>query len=111
MRSERRDLDLSVAWLGVTVMRRLNREFTGRDRVTDVLAFELRGPECAVGDVYICPAVARREAAQRRVPLRTELIRLLVHGVLHVLGYEHPDESREASAMWQRQERYVRRFA
>jgi probable rRNA maturation factor len=61
-----------------------------------------------VGDVYVCPWIARREAQARGIPLRQELIRLVVHGTLHALGREHPEgPERERSAMWRRQERYV----
>jgi probable rRNA maturation factor len=77
----------------------MNVEHKGRD--TD-------GAGRAVGDVYICPWVAAREAKARGVPLREELIRLLVHGTLHTLGRTHPeDDGRTRSAMWRRQERYV----
>jgi probable rRNA maturation factor len=62
--------------------------------------------------VYICPWVARREARARGVPLREELIRLVVHGTLHALGREHPKGHRRTrSAMWRRQERYVEALA
>jgi len=65
-----------------------------------------------VGDIYIAPAVASRNAKSRRRPVREELVRLLVHGTLHVLGYEHPeDDAREGSAMWRRQELLVNRLA
>jgi probable rRNA maturation factor len=99
-------------------MRRLNRRVTGRRRVTDVLAFALPQPDGrVVGDVYICPAAAQRwvnnggrgTGDERRV--EEELIRLAVHGTLHVLGYDHPAGARRTrSRMWRRQERYVRRL-
>jgi probable rRNA maturation factor len=61
-----------------------------------------------VGDVYVCAWVAEREARSRGIPVREELIRLVVHGTLHVLGLDHPeDERRSRSPMWRRQERYV----
>ncbi|MCU0256602.1 MAG: rRNA maturation RNase YbeY, partial [Vicinamibacterales bacterium] len=64
------------------------------------------------GDVYVCRAVAEGEARRRGLPLRQELVRLLVHGTLHVLGWDHPDDdSRLRSPMWRRQERYVARLA
>jgi probable rRNA maturation factor len=74
-----------------------------------VLAFAMTdGAGRAVGDVYICAWVAAREAKARGVPLREELIRLVVHGTLHALGRTHPEGSaRTRSAMWRRQERYV----
>ncbi|HEU4830206.1 MAG TPA: rRNA maturation RNase YbeY [Gemmatimonadales bacterium] len=109
---ERRRASVSVTFLGRDGMRRLNREYKQHDRPTDVLAFALRGPDGIVGDVYLCPWVARREAAARGVPLRQELIRLVIHGTLHVLGHDHPENGRrERSPMWRRQERYVEALA
>lgn len=105
---------VELALLGPTAMRRLNRRATGRRGLTDVIAFTLPQPDGAMlGDVYICPAAARAFVmggpADGR--LREELVRLVVHGTLHVLGYDHPDgPGRTRSAMWQRQERYVRRL-
>lgn len=109
LRGERREAAVSVTFLGKLAMRRLNARHKGRDEPTDVIAFTLRGPDGAtVGDVYVCPWIARREAKARAIPLRQELIRLVVHGTLHVLGYDHPaGTGREASGMWRRQERYV----
>lgn len=109
---ERADAQVSVTFLGREAMRRMNAEYKGYDRPTDVIAFPLAGPDgLVVGDVYVCPWVARREAAARRVPARQELVRLVVHGTLHALGWEHPeDESRTRSPMWRRQERYVERL-
>ena len=109
LEGERRDALISVTFLGREAMRRLNAEHKGRDAPTDVLAFALTdGAGGAVGDVYVCPWVAAREAKARGVPLREELIRLLVHGTLHALGRTHPEgEGRTRSPMWRRQERYV----
>ena len=105
---ERRTARISVTFVGRDGMRRLNRAYKHHDRPTDVLAFALSGPGGIVGDVYVCPWVARREATARRVPFRQELVRLVVHGTLHVLGYDHPENvRRERSPMWRRQERYV----
>ena len=94
-------------------MQRLNAAHKGHDRPTDVLTFPLGGPKGQViGDVYICPWVARREARGRGIPLKEELIRLVVHGTLHALGREHPEgPDRTRSAMWRRQERYVEALA
>ena len=113
LRAERREALISITFLGRESMRRLNAEHKGRDCPTDVLAFPLIGPtDLPVGDVYICPWVARQEARVRRIPLRQELIRLVVHGTLHALGREHPEgAARNRSAMWRRQERYVEALA
>jgi probable rRNA maturation factor len=112
LRAERRDADVSITFLGAITMRRLNGEFLGHDQPTDVISFGLAGPDGRLaGDVYLCRAVAARNARRHGVPLRQELVRLVIHGTLHVLGYEHPDgDHRTRSPMWQRQERYVKRF-
>lgn len=111
--AERSDADLSITFLGPETMRRLNRRYKGHDEPTDVIAFTLDTPDHrTVGDVYLCAAVAARQARRHGVSRRQELIRLIVHGVLHVLGHDHPDgEARLRSAMWRRQERYVERLA
>jgi probable rRNA maturation factor len=109
LEGERRPALVSVTFLGRDAMRRLNAAHKGRDRPTDVLAFALTdGAGRTVGDVYICPWVAAREAKARGLPLREELIRLVIHGTLHALGCTHPEgAARTRSAMWRRQERYV----
>jgi probable rRNA maturation factor len=110
--SERSDADVSITFLGPATMRRLNRRYNGREEPTDVIAFTLETADHrTVGDVYLCQAVAARQARRHGVSRRQELIRLVVHGVLHVLGHDHPEgDGRVRSAMWRRQERYVERF-
>jgi probable rRNA maturation factor len=99
---------LSITFVGATRIRALHRQHVGRDRVTDVIAFTLGD---AVGDVYVCVRVAAAHAARHGVTLREELRRLVIHGVLHALGREHPaGEERYTSPMWRRQERYLARF-
>jgi probable rRNA maturation factor len=110
---ERRRAFISITFIGRDAMRRLNAAHKGRASPTDVLAFALRGPDGRpVGDVYVCPWVAAREARARRIPLRQELVRLVVHGTLHALGRDHPaGAARTRSPMWRRQERYVEALA
>lgn len=106
---ERRVASVSVSFVGAATMRRLNAAWKGHDRPTDVLSFSLVQPDGTLaGDVYVCRAVAEREARARRIPVREELLRLVIHGTLHVLGWDHPEtEARIRSPMWKRQERYL----
>jgi len=103
---------LSVAFVTDRHIAALNREHLGHSGPTDVISFGFArvGPRGAVvGDVYIAPGVARRNAMANGGGVREELLRLVVHGVLHVLGHDHPeDESRYGSPMWKRQERLLR---
>ena len=113
-----RDVRVELTLLEAPAMQRLNRRATGRRGLTDVVAFALPQPDGSiVGDVYLCPAVAEDwlgttgNGKPTTDDLRLELIRLMVHGTLHVLGYDHPEgRGRMRSTMWRRQERYVRRL-
>jgi probable rRNA maturation factor len=102
--------EVGVTFVGERRMRALNREYRARDAVTDVLAFPLEdeeeivvhgaqdgageaaapgGPPRLLGDVVICARQALRQARASGLPPAAELAVLLVHGTLHLLGYDH----------------------
>lgn len=113
LRRERvRDALLSIAFVTDRRIAALNREHLGHAGPTDVISFgfaPVDARRAVVGDVYIAPGVARRNARAHGGGVREELMRLVVHGVLHVLGHDHPEgESRYRSAMWRRQEHLLR---
>jgi probable rRNA maturation factor len=109
-----RDAMVSVSFVSNRTMRALNRRHLRRDRDTDVIAFSFRRTGKGapiVGDVYIAPQFARASAGANGVSVREELVRLIVHGTLHVLGYEHPEtDARTKSSMWRKQEQLVLRL-
>jgi probable rRNA maturation factor len=118
LRAERvRDALVSITLVSARHIARLNRVHLGHAGATDVISFAFREPSTAsaraavVGDIYIAPDVARANAARLKTSVRQEVARLVVHGTLHVLGYDHPDgEERLASPMWRRQERLLARL-
>ncbi len=109
---------LSLTFIGDAAMRRLNRERRGFDRTTDVLSFPLYAPfrapkrarkgepELLLGDIVISLDAARRQADGYGASLQAEVERLIVHGLLHLLGHDH-EEARERRRM----EREERRLA
>jgi probable rRNA maturation factor len=103
------DALISVAFLRNARMARMNREFLGHHGATDVITFELAPVlGVVVGDIYIAPDVARANARENGSGVRTELVRLVVHGTLHVLGYTHDEGAdRMLGDMWRRQEKLV----
>ena len=103
---------LSIALVTPREIAALNRKHLGHRGPTDVITFALgQDPTgVVVGDIYICPDVARKQAAEHGVGVREELARLVVHGVLHACGHEHPDEDRTTSPMWRRQEKLMARL-
>ena len=114
LKAERaKDAMLSITFVGQAAMSQLNRRYLGHHGPTDVISFGLgrvgkRG--AVVGDVYICAEVARENARRQGIPAGEELLRLVVHGTLHVLGHDHPTGTgRTTSAMWRKQERILAR--
>jgi probable rRNA maturation factor len=100
-----RDVELSVSFVDETEIEDLHVRYMDEPGPTDVLSFPLDDDEegtRVLGDVVICPAVAtRNNAADPEAELRL----LIVHGVLHLLGYDH-EEDVDKAEMWARQERY-----
>jgi probable rRNA maturation factor len=83
---------VSVAIVGDRAMRRLNRRFAGNDAPTDVLSFPASGPRVGVpfmGDIVIAAGVARRQAREAGHSVLDEVKTLALHGLLHLLGYDH----------------------
>ena len=109
-----RTADLDVMLIGDRSMRRLNRRYRKKDRTTDVLAFSMRegsGPPSAlIGEVVISVPTAAKQANQLGRSLDEELIALLVHGILHLCGYDHERSERDARHMRQRERWVLRRL-
>ena len=102
--------ELSVTFLTAESMRALNRDYHGVDDVTDVLAFGL-GEDPLVGDIYISPETAEASARELGLDRGEEILRLVIHGILHLLGHNHPaGEARYASPMFALQERLLARL-
>lgn len=102
--------EISIAFLDDAAITELNEEWLGREGPTDVISFGL-GEAPLVADIYISVETARRNAEQYGVTSREELLRLVVHGVLHAAGYDHPDdEDRAGSEMFRLQERLLARL-
>lgn len=109
--------ELAIVLVGDRRIAALNREFLGRTGPTNVIAFPLhRGPAagsplCVLGDVVISVDTAGREAQHAGLSLETRLLQLIVHGVLHLCGYDHEHDPREARRMQAKSRQLVRRIA
>jgi probable rRNA maturation factor len=108
-REQIRHAEISITLLDDTEIAAMNAAFLAHEGVTDVISFQLYDAgEDVVGDIYIGCGEALRQARSNRVPLAEELARLAVHGVLHVLGHDHPEgRERLESEMWRLQESIV----
>ena len=81
--------ELALVLAGDGLLRRLNRDYRGKDKVTDVLSFPGEGGQAGLGDIVISVAKAERNARRFGRTLGQELDVLALHGFLHVLGYDH----------------------
>ena len=95
--------EVCIGLVGDTRMRRLNRTYRNQDRTTDVLAFAYREAQTGVspllGDVVISVPTARCQAKARNHSLDEEVLRLLIHGLLHLVGYDHERSKWQARRM------------
>lgn len=97
----RPDAELSILLCDDATIHELNQTYRAKDRPTDVLAFAMaegEGGELAgelLGDVVISLETARRQAAERGLAIAFEVIFLLAHGLLHLVGYDHRDDAEE----------------
>jgi probable rRNA maturation factor len=95
--------ELSLALVGDSEIRKLNAKYREKDYATDVLSFPaaetLPGPLPLLGDVVISVDKARAQAKERGRTLKEELTTLLIHGIMHLLGYDHERSARDARVM------------
>jgi len=98
--------EVSVTLMGDEAIQAMNLEYFDKDWPTDVIAFSLHGAdEPVLGDVYLGYQQARRQADELGISLGEERLRLVIHGTLHVIGYEHPErDGRFECDMYRKQE-------
>ncbi len=104
--SERAQVEITL--VSSDEIRRLNREFREVDRKTDVLSFPLDEKECVdgailLGDVIVCPQVIAEQSQRFRTSYREEFCLMVIHSVLHLLGWDHIEET-EKKKMFEKQE-------
>ncbi|MGK0673454.1 MAG: rRNA maturation RNase YbeY [Halothiobacillaceae bacterium] len=91
-----RTTSLTLRLASMTEMAALNQQYRGKAHATNVLSFPLEFPPESgipyIGDIVICPEVVAREAIEQGKPLEAHYAHLTVHGVLHLLGYDHETE-------------------
>ena len=115
-----RSIEISVRLTGDEQVRALNAKWRGKDKPTNVLSFpmsealelqdaKIAGPELLLGDIILARGVCETEAAEKGVRFEDHAAHLLVHGTLHLLGYDHHDED-EAADMESREIRALGRL-
>jgi probable rRNA maturation factor len=115
-----RPVEISITLTGDEQVRALNARWRGKDKSTNVLSFPMAdemdfakanvgGPELLLGDIVLAHGVCEAEAAEKGVSVEQHTTHLVVHGTLHLLGYDHHDD-REAADMEAREARALARL-
>ena len=107
------EAELSVSIVGDRSIRTLNRDYLGRDKATNVISFAMSegefgalNPQC-LGDVVISADTAAREADEAGEPFWNRLCFLLLHGILHITGYDHERSGEQEAARMEAREREI----
>jgi probable rRNA maturation factor len=114
--------DLSVAFVSPEVIKKLNRKYRKKNKITDVLSFsesknqkkELKikktGESVSLGEIIICPQEINKNAKKFKSRFEKELYRVLIHGILHLLGYDHEKSEKQANLMEKKQDNYLKKI-
>jgi probable rRNA maturation factor len=106
---------ISLAFVDSQEIKKLNKKFRKRDKATDVLSFSAQTKPCSVwnnekdflGEIVICPEVVKKNAKKYKVSVKSELLKVFVHGILHLCGYDHEKSEKEAEEMERREKFYL----
>ncbi len=96
---------ISLAFINKEEIKKLNKKFRNKNKPTDVLSFNL-GEKDYLGEIVICPEIVKENAKKYGVTIKYETTKVFVHGILHLLGYDH-EKLEEAEDMESRQEKYL----
>lgn len=99
-----RGKNLVIVFVDEKEIRRLNKRYRDKNKVTDILSFEGLGDD-SLGELVICPQVLRRQSVSTGLSFRLELGFMIIHGCLHLLGYDHETSKKDEKIMFALQDR------
>lgn len=116
-KEKKEKLELSIALVNQRKIKEFNKKYRGENRPTDVLTFsEVEFPKSkqeiknSLGEIIICPQEVKKNSKRFKTTFKKEIINCLIHGILHLLGYDHEDCQREAKMMEKKQKYYFSRI-
>ncbi|MCK4473993.1 rRNA maturation RNase YbeY [Candidatus Parcubacteria bacterium] len=99
-----KEKNLSIALVGQGRMREINKKYRKKNRATDVLSF----PDNGLGEIIICLREIKKNAKKDGFSFEKELTQVLIHGILHLLGYDHEKSEKQAKKMEEKQNYYLK---
>jgi len=107
LKGEKSKISLSIVLLGSGAIKKLNRKYRKKNKPTDVLSFQYGGE----GEIAICLFEVKRNAKRFKSTFKKELKRVLIHGILHLFGYDHDKSEKEAKKMIEKENYYLKILA
>jgi probable rRNA maturation factor len=117
-RFARRNIEVSIAFVGPGQIRGINKKYRKKDYATDVLSFAEDGDFTKdagnhpriLGELVICPEVVGKDAAEAGTKNKEELVWVVIHGILHLFGYDHETDEADARVMREKEDFYISKF-
>ncbi len=107
--AEKARRELTLVFLDKKPAQKINKEFRGKDYATDVLSFDSMDPG-SFGELVMCPEVLKKQAKEHKLTFQKELGYMLLHGTLHLLGYDHETNEKDAKEMFDLQDTIFERL-
>ncbi|WP_413560992.1 rRNA maturation RNase YbeY [Bdellovibrio sp. HCB209] len=107
--AEKARRELTLVFLDKKPAQKINNEFRGKDYATDVLSFDSMDPS-SFGELVLCPEVLKKQAKEHKLTFQKELGYMLLHGTLHLLGYDHETNEQDAKKMFDLQDAIFERL-
>lgn len=112
LNEKHKDAEISIVFLNETEMAEINKKYRGKDKATDVLSFPQDGFSLEktginfIGEMLVCPSKIKNQADLAGVSYNEEMIRIIIHGTLHLLGYDHEISKKEKEKMAEKENSY-----
>jgi probable rRNA maturation factor len=97
---------LSLAFVSKAEIKKLNKKFRNKNKPTDVLSFLINENDY-LGEIVICPEIVKENAKKYGEAVKKEMLKVFVHGILHLCGYDHEKSKKNAELMEKKQEKYL----
>lgn len=115
LKGENRETEtISLAFVGQAEIKKLNKKFRKENKATDVLSFELSvqsglapNGKDYLGEIIICPEIVKENAKKYGVAIKREVLKVFIHGILHLCGCDHEKSKKGADEMFKKQEKYL----
>lgn len=95
--------NITVVFVSESKIKKLNSQYRNKNKATDVLSFESDDPE-SLGELVLCLPVLKKQAREHKLTLKEEIGYMILHGILHLLGYDHETSERDAKKMFRLQD-------